>query len=193
MPTSPALLDSILRRHTGFYVQLVSQKWPPSPKEKEKWYLYPDNMRVVVQRVKEASVTVGTNVLGSIQKGLLVLVGIEENDNEEDAKWIAKKIYNLRIFDDDAGVMNLSIVEIGGDILVVSQFTLHASTKKGNRPSYIKAAKPEKAIPLYNSFVESLSNLMEKPIPTGKFGAMMEINLVNSGPVTIIIDSKSRE
>ncbi|MGI5913547.1 MAG: D-aminoacyl-tRNA deacylase [Bacteroidales bacterium] len=150
-------------------------------------------MRVVVQRVKEASVTVGTNVLSSIQKGLLVLVGIEENDNEEDAKWIAKKIYNLRIFDDDAGVMNLSVVEIGGDILVVSQFTLHASTKKGNRPSYIKAAKPEKAILLYNCFVESLSNLMEKPIPTGKFGAMMEINLVNSGPVTIIIDSKNRE
>lgn len=150
-------------------------------------------MRVVVQRVKEASVTVGTNVLGSIQKGLLVLVGIEENDNEEDVKWIAKKIYNLRIFDDDAGVMNLSVVEIGGDILVVSQFTLHASTKKGNRPSYIKAAKPEKAIPLYNSFVKSLSNLMEKPVSTGKFGAMMEINLVNSGPVTIIIDSKNRE
>jgi D-tyrosyl-tRNA(Tyr) deacylase len=150
-------------------------------------------MRVVVQRVKEASVTVGTNVLGSIQKGLLVLVGIEENDDEEDVKWIAKKISGLRIFDDDIGVMNLSVIEINGEVLVVSQFTLHASTKKGNRPSYIKAAKPEKAIPLYNKFIECLSNLMEKPVSTGRFGAMMEVDLINSGPVTIIIDSKMRE
>ncbi len=150
-------------------------------------------MRVVVQRVKEASVTVGTNVLGSIQKGLLVLVGIEENDDEEDVKWIAKKISGLRIFDDDIGVMNLSVIEINGEVLVVSQFTLHASTKKGNRPSYINAAKPEKAIPLYNKFIECLSNLMEKPVSTGRFGAMMEVDLINSGPVTIIIDSKMRE
>jgi D-tyrosyl-tRNA(Tyr) deacylase len=150
-------------------------------------------MRIVVQRVKEASVTVSTNILGSIQKGLLILVGIEENDEEEDIIWIAKKIYGLRIFDDSNGVMNLSVAEINGEILVVSQFTLHASTKRGNRPSYIKAAKPDKAIPLYNSFIEYLSKLMQKPISTGKFGAMMEINLINNGPVTIIIDSKNRE
>jgi D-tyrosyl-tRNA(Tyr) deacylase len=150
-------------------------------------------MRIVVQRVNEASVTIGTNILGSIQKGLLILVGIEEKDDEEDVIWIAKKISGLRIFDDRNGVMNLSVAEINGEILVVSQFTLHASTKRGNRPSYIKAAKPDKAIPLYNSFIVCLSNLIQKPVSTGKFGAMMEINLVNNGPVTIIIDSKNRE
>ena len=150
-------------------------------------------MRIVVQRVKNASVTVGNKIISSIQQGLLIFIGIEEKDDENDVSWLAKKISCLRIFDDNNGVMNLSVSDIEGDILVVSQFTLHASTKKGNRPSYTKAATPEKAIPLYNNFINSLSSLLQKPVSTGIFGAMMEICLTNDGPVTIIIDSKNRE
>ena len=150
-------------------------------------------MRIVVQRVKSASVKVDKKIISKIQQGMLILVGIEESDDEGDISWLTKKISGLRIFDDINGIMNLSVTEINGEIMVVSQFTLHASTKKGNRPSYIKAAKPEKAIPLYESFVDSLSSTLKKTVATGKFGAMMEVDLINDGPVTIIIDSKNRE
>ena len=150
-------------------------------------------MRVVIQRVSEASVTIDEKLFSSIGKGLLVLVGVEENDSQEDAAELAGKISRLRIFDDANGVMNLSVKEIDGNILAVSQFTLHASTKKGNRPSYIRAAKPEKAIPLYEYFIICLKTETEKNISTGKFGAMMNVSLVNDGPVTIIIDSKNWE
>jgi D-tyrosyl-tRNA(Tyr) deacylase len=150
-------------------------------------------MRVVIQRVSKASVSIDNKLFSSIGSGLLVLVGIEEVDNETDVEWLSAKITQLRIFDDAAGVMNLSALDTGGEIMVVSQFTLHARTKKGNRPSYIRAARPEKAIPLYNMFVERLSELIKKPVATGKFGAMMKIELVNDGPVTIIIDTKEKE
>ena len=150
-------------------------------------------MRVVIQRVIRASVTLNENIRSEIGFGLLVLVGIEESDEDNDMEWLSNKIINLRIFDDDNGVMNLSVKEKGGSILVVSQFTLHAKTKKGNRPSYIRAAMPEKAIPLYNRFVTRLSALLEKEIKTGEFGAMMKIELINDGPVTIIIDTKDKE
>ena len=150
-------------------------------------------MRVVIQRVTEASVTIDENIFSSIEKGLLVLVGVEEYDSQEEAAELAGKISRLRIFDDSEGVMNLSVKEIDGEILVVSQFTLHASTKKGNRPSYIRAAKPEKAIPLYEYFISCLKTETGKNIFTGKFGAMMNVSLVNDGPVTIIIDSKNWE
>jgi len=150
-------------------------------------------MKVVVQRVSEASVTINNSLKGSIKKGLLLLLGIEHTDNEEDVDWLSSKIIRLRIFDDNQGVMNLSVQEIGGEILVVSQFTLHAKTKKGNRPSYIQAATPDIAIPLYNSFIKRIEQEMGKMIATGKFGAMMMVSLVNDGPVTIIIDSKNRE
>lgn len=150
-------------------------------------------MRVVIQRVKRASVTINDAVRSEIGPGLLVFVGIEENDNITDSEWLANKISQLRIFNDSNGVMNLSVMEAGGTIMVISQFTLHAKTKKGNRPSYIRAARPEIAIPLYNSFVDLLVKLSGKEIATGEFGAMMDISLVNDGPVTIIIDTKEKE
>lgn len=150
-------------------------------------------MRVVLQRVQSASVTVSNQVVAAIQKGLLVLVGIEEADGQEDIDWLCHKISNLRIFNDSEGIMNLSVQEIQGEIIVVSQFTLHASTKKGNRPSYIRAAKPDIAIPLYEQFISSLQSLTNQKIQTGIFGADMQIQLINNGPVTIIIDSKNKE
>lgn len=150
-------------------------------------------MRAVIQRVTSASVAIDEQVRSEIGPGLLVLIGIEEADDESDIEWLTNKIVQLRIFDDKEGVMNLSVMDVGGNILVVSQFTLHAKTKKGNRPSYIKAARPEIAIPLYNRFVERLAQLMGKEIPTGEFGAMMKVSLVNDGPVTIIIDTKEKE
>jgi D-tyrosyl-tRNA(Tyr) deacylase len=147
-------------------------------------------MRVVIQRVSEASVTINNNVKSEISIGLLILLGIEEADTEEDINWLCGKITRLRIFRDENGAMNLSVKDINGDIIVVSQFTLHANTKKGNRPSYIKAAKPEVAIPLYKKFIAQLETDLEKPIQTGDFGADMKVQLVNDGPVTIAIDSK---
>ena len=150
-------------------------------------------MRVVIQRVQSASVNIDNSVFSAIEKGLLILVGIEEVDNAEDIDWLCKKIIDLRIFADEAGKMNLSVKEVNGDILVISQFTLHASTKKGNRPSYIKAARPEVAIPLYESFIAALSTLFQKPVKTGVFGADMQVSLINDGPVTICIDSKNKE
>jgi D-tyrosyl-tRNA(Tyr) deacylase len=150
-------------------------------------------MRVVIQRVTQASVEIDGQLFSNIEKGLLVLLGIEESDNQEDVDWLCGKILRLRIFPDADALMNLSIVDIIGEILVVSQFTLHASTKKGNRPSYIKAARPETAIPMYEKFVETLRNESGLTIKTGSFGAMMKISLINDGPVTIIIDSKNRE
>lgn len=150
-------------------------------------------MRVVIQRVKEASVTIANEKVASIKKGLLVLIGVENDDNQEDINWLAKKIANLRIFADENGLMNTSLIDINGDVIVVSQFTLHASTKKGNRPSYIKAAKPEVAIPLYENFVSILEKEINKKVQTGKFGADMQVSLINDGPVTISIDSKNKE
>jgi D-aminoacyl-tRNA deacylase len=150
-------------------------------------------MRAVIQRVSRASVTIDDRIKSEIGPGLLVLTGIEEADNESDVEWLCNKIIQLRIFNDSNNKMNLSVEETGGSILVISQFTLHAMTRKGNRPSYIRAASPEKAIPLYNSFVNRLSRLLGKEIGTGEFGAMMQIELVNDGPVTIIIDTKEKE
>ncbi len=149
-------------------------------------------MRVVIQRVKSSSVTINGSIKSAINKGMLILLGIEEADTHEDVKWLTGKISRLRIFDDENHVMNLSVIDIGGEIMVISQFTLHALVKKGNRPSYVKAARPEHAIPLYNSFVSEMELLLGKPVATGEFGAMMEIDLVNSGPVTIIIDTKNK-
>ena len=150
-------------------------------------------MRAVIQRVSRASVTINEEVRSSIEKGLLVLVGIEDADSAEDIVWLSSKIVNLRIFDDSEGVMNLSIKEVGGELLLVSQFTLHAATKKGNRPSYIKASKPPVAIPLYEKMIAQLEADLEKPIGTGEFGADMKVELVNDGPVTIWVDTKARE
>ncbi len=150
-------------------------------------------MKVVIQKVKQASVIIENKEFSSIKKGLLVFVGIEEADNLEDVKWLSKKITQLRIFNDNNDVMNLSVCNVNAEILVVSQFTLHALTKKGNRPSYIKAASPEFAIPIYNTFVNELKLLLGKEIKTGVFGSSMEINLINDGPVTIIIDTKNKE
>ena len=150
-------------------------------------------MRVVLQRVSQASVTVDGNKTADIQKGLLVLVGIEDADTQEDIDWLVGKIIKMRIFGDENDVMNCSVQDVDGDIIVVSQFTLHASTKKGNRPSYIKAAKPEFAIPMYENFVKSLEKDFNKKIQTGIFGADMKVNLLNDGPVTILIDSKNKE
>lgn len=150
-------------------------------------------MRVLIQRVSEASVTIEGEVKSAIGPGLLVLLGIETEDNAEDIDWLCKKIIQLRIFSDEDDKMNLSVVDIGGQILVISQFTLHASTKKGNRPSYIKAARPEVAIPLYEQFVDQLSIALGQPVGTGEFGADMKVRLLNDGPVTIWIDSKNRE
>ena len=149
-------------------------------------------MKVVIQRVSSASVTIETEIAANIQSGLLVLVGIEDDDSQEDINWLSQKIINLRIFGDDNGVMNLSVKEIQGNIIIVSQFTLHASTKKGNRPSYIKASKPDMAIPMYEKFVKQMELELGKKIQTGKFGADMKVTLVNDGPVTIIIDSKNK-
>ncbi len=150
-------------------------------------------MKAVIQRVSESSVTINNEIVAQIQKGLLVLVGIEDADYQEDINWLTSKIANLRIFPDENEVMNLSLKDIDGEIIVVSQFTLHALTKKGNRPSYIKASKPEIAIPLYESFVNQMEIELGKKIQTGKFGADMKVSLVNDGPVTIIIDTKNKE
>ena len=150
-------------------------------------------MRVVIQRVTNAYVTIDGNIKSKIKNGLLVLLGIVNEDTAEDSQWICNKLCNIRIFDDENGVMNLSIKEAKGEFLVVSQFTLHASTKKGNRPSYIKAAKPDFAIPMYNEFVKKLEEHSGTKIQTGEFGADMKVNLLNDGPVTIIIDSKIKE
>ena len=150
-------------------------------------------MRAVIQRVTEARVVIAGVSKGAIQTGLLVLLGVEESDTAEDIAWLCGKIVRLRVFRDAAGLMNRSVQENGGGILVVSQFTLFASTKKGNRPSYSRAAPPEKAIPLYEQFVRRLEQDLGKPVPTGEFGADMQVNLVNDGPVTIVIDSKNRE
>lgn len=150
-------------------------------------------MKTVLQRVSQASVTVDSKIVADIQKGLLVLVGIEDSDTQEDIDWLVGKIVKMRIFGDENDVMNCSVQDIDGDIIVVSQFTLHASTKKGNRPSYIKAAKPEFAIPMYENFVKSLEKDFNKKVQTGIFGADMKVSLLNDGPVTILIDSKNRE
>jgi D-tyrosyl-tRNA(Tyr) deacylase len=150
-------------------------------------------MRVLIQRVSSASVTIDEKIKSSVGKGLLVLVGIEDADTNEDVQWLSQKIINLRIFPDAEGVMNLSVKDVNGEIIVVSQFTLHASTKKGNRPSYTRAAKPDFAIPVYESFVKQLENDLGKKIGTGEFGADMKVALVNDGPVTIWMDSKMKE
>lgn len=150
-------------------------------------------MRVVIQRVSSASVTVDGEVKGAVGLGLLVLVGVEDADSEEDVEWLGAKIINLRIFNDEQGVMNLSVKDVGGDILLISQFTLHASTKKGNRPSYIKASKPPHAVPMYEALAHALEAGLGKGIRKGVFGADMKVALLNDGPVTIIMDSKQRE
>ncbi|HRJ29614.1 MAG TPA: D-aminoacyl-tRNA deacylase [Cyclobacteriaceae bacterium] len=149
-------------------------------------------MIAVIQRVSSCTVEIEKSVKSSIQKGLLVLLGIEDADTDEDIEWLANKILNLRVFNDADGVMNVSVKDDGGDILVVSQFTLHASTKKGNRPSYIKASKPDFAIPMYEKFVQVIGEVLGKPVHTGSFGADMKVALVNDGPVTIIIDTKNK-
>jgi len=149
-------------------------------------------MIAVIQRVSSASVKIEGEIKSQIQNGLLVLVGIEDADTQEDIDWLATKIVNLRIFNDEAGVMNVSVKDVNGDIMLVSQFTLQASTKKGNRPSYLKAAKPDVSIPLYENFIQSVTTQLGKPVQTGEFGADMKVNLVNDGPVTIIIDTKNR-
>lgn len=150
-------------------------------------------MRLLIQRVSEASVTVDNKIKSTIKQGLLIFVGIINEDTKDDIEYLVKKAVNLRIFDDEYGVMNKSVIEIAGEVLVVSQFTLHASTKKGNRPSYIRAAKPEISIPLYEEFCSSLSEQLNKEVQTGEFGADMKVKLINDGPVTILIDSKNRE
>jgi D-tyrosyl-tRNA(Tyr) deacylase len=150
-------------------------------------------MRVVVQRVTKASVTVDNTIISEIGTGVLILLGIEAADTEEDLLWLTNKISNLRIFEDEEGVMNLSLKDVKGEALIVSQFTLHAATKKGNRPSYIKAARPEFAEPMYEQFVKQMSIILETKVQTGKFGAMMDVSLINNGPITLLIDSKNKE
>jgi D-tyrosyl-tRNA(Tyr) deacylase len=150
-------------------------------------------MRAVIQRVSKSSVKVNGEILGQTALGLLILLGIEDIDNEEDVRWLARKITGLRIFSDSEDKMNLNIEQVGGDLLVISQFTLHASTKKGTRPSFIKAARPEMAIPLYELFIKECENITGKEVSKGKFGAMMEVELINDGPVTIVIDSQNKE
>ena len=150
-------------------------------------------MKAVIQRVSQSSVTINEEIVSQIQQGLLVLVGIEDADNQEDINWLTSKIANLRIFADENEVMNMSLKDIDGEMIVVSQFTLHALTKKGNRPSYIKASKPEIAIPLYESFIQQMEIELGKKVQTGQFGADMKVSLVNDGPVTIIIDTKNKE
>lgn len=150
-------------------------------------------MRFVIQRVSEAAVTINATIHGSINHGLVLLIGIEENDTTEDVDWLCQKTINMRIFSDEQGLMNRSVLDTKGDILLISQFTLFASTKKGNRPSFIKAAKPEQAIPLYEYAIAQFNQFLNKPIATGIFGADMKVSLINDGPVTILIDSKNRE
>lgn len=150
-------------------------------------------MKAVVQRVSKASVVIDNNIVADIKKGLLVLIGFEDLDNKEDISWLASKIANLRVFADENEIMNLSVKDISGEVIIVSQFTLHASTKKGNRPSYIKAAKPDVAIPLYENFITQMETEIGKKVQTGKFGADMKVSLINDGPVTIIIDTKNKE
>jgi len=150
-------------------------------------------MRTVIQRVSEASVCVEGKMISSIKKGLLVLIGIENADTQEDINWLVKKIIQLRVFNDKNGVMNLSVKDIDGEVIVVSQFTLHSNTKKGNRPSYIRAAKPDFSIPMYEKFIAAIVNELGKKVGTGEFGAMMDVKLINDGPVTIIIDSKQKD
>jgi D-tyrosyl-tRNA(Tyr) deacylase len=150
-------------------------------------------MKAVIQRVTQASVTIESNIVAEIQKGLLILIGIEEADNQEDIQWLVSKIANLRIFGDENEVMNLSVKDVAGDVIIVSQFTLHASTKKGNRPSYIKAARPETAIPIYEKFIAQMEVEIGKKVQTGQFGVDMKVALLNDGPVTIIIDTKNKE
>ena len=150
-------------------------------------------MRTVIQKVTQASVVIENQIVASINKGLLVLVGIEDTDDNDDIAWLSAKIVNLRVFEDDKGVMNLSVKDVDGQVLIVSQFTLHAATKKGNRPSYIRAARPEVAIPIYEAFIKQVETLLGKKVPTGQFGAMMQVNLSNDGPVTILIDTKNKE
>ena len=150
-------------------------------------------MRTVIQKVTQASVVIENQIVASINKGLLVLVGIEDTDNNDDIAWLSAKIVNLRVFEDDKGVMNLSVKDVDGQVLIVSQFTLHAATEKGNRPSYIRAARPEVAIPIYEAFIKQVETLLGKKVPTGQFGAMMQVNLSNDGPVTILIDTKNKE
>tara|TARA_R110002050_G_scaffold85747_8_gene182889 strand:- start:1824 stop:2318 length:495 start_codon:yes stop_codon:yes gene_type:complete len=151
-----------------------------------------DKMRVVIQRVSRASVSINQQIRSSIGTGVLILLGVEDSDNSEDINWLVKKISQLRIFDDQDGVMNESLLDVAGDALVVSQFTLHANTKKGNRPSYIRASKPDVAIPMYEQFVDALSATLKKEVKTGEFGATMQVDLLNDGPVTIIIDSRNK-
>ena len=172
-------------------IQELAEKWSAGLdyRIKKRQYI----MIAVIQRVSEAKVSVEDTVIGSIKNGLLILLGIEDADGKEDAQWLSRKVVNLRIFNDENGVMNNSLIEVAGDILLVSQFTLHASTKKGNRPSYIKAARPEVAIPLYKTFQDHLENDLGKIVQTGEFGAMMKVDLCNDGPVTIIIDSKDKK
>ena len=150
-------------------------------------------MRAVIQKVSHASITIDRDQTKKIGPGLVILLGIEESDGRSDCEWLSGKICRLRIFNDDKDLMNLSVRDVEGEIMIVSQFTLHASTKKGNRPSYIKAASPETAIPLYNSFIEQMQQDLEKPVVTGKFGAYMQVNLCNDGPVTISMDTKNKE
>jgi len=150
-------------------------------------------MKVVIQRVSKANVSIDNDVKSEIGKGLLILLGIEDTDSEDDIEWLCNKTINLRIFDDEEGVMNLSLRDVNGDAIIVSQFTLHAKTKKGNRPSYIKAARPEIATPLYEKFVKKFEEILGKKVGTGEFGAEMELSLINYGPVTIIIDTKNKE
>lgn len=150
-------------------------------------------MKFVIQRVSEAAVTIDGTVKGGIEQGLLVLIGIEETDSSEDLDWMIQKTANMRIFSDAEGKMNLSLKDVQGDLLLISQFTLHASTKKGNRPSFIKAARPEQAIPLYQQAIQQFSTELGKPVQTGEFGADMKVSLINDGPVTILLDSKSKE
>ncbi len=150
-------------------------------------------MRVIIQKASHASITIDRDQTKKMGPGLVLLLGIEESDGPSDIEWLSGKISRLRIFDDEQGIMNLSIQDVNGEIMIVSQFTLHASTRKGNRPSYIRAASPEKAIPLYNSFIKQMQQELEKPVVTGKFGAYMQVNLCNDGPVTISIDTKNKE
>lgn len=150
-------------------------------------------MRVIIQRVTKSKLHIDNRLISEIGKGLMILVGIENADNEEDINWLVGKIVRLRIFPDEGGVMNLSVKEVGGEIMAISQFTLHASTKKGNRPSYIRAAKPEKAVPLYNLFIKKLENELGNEVKVGEFGAYMKIDFINDGPVTIQIDTKNKE
>lgn len=150
-------------------------------------------MRVIIQRVSHASVTINGICKSAVKQGFMILIGIEDSDNQDDINWLCKKIVNLRVFDDENGVMNKSILDTDGEILVISQFTLHASTKKGNRPSYIKAAKPDISIPLYHNFCHELSIALGKEVKTGEFGADMKVELLNDGPVTIFMDTKNKE